>query len=108
MFQWTIESIPQSNTGTGVLYKGTPLDHCDLTSLYIHGDSRSYAIDYTGVVTCKAAEGYELRAKTAFTLSNLPGKYSPFYGGVGSTNLRVSGAFDPRTDDPRGFAFGAL
>ncbi|KAF8916397.1 hypothetical protein CPB85DRAFT_1216507 [Mucidula mucida] len=78
MFQWTIESIPQSNTGTGVLYKGTPLDHCDLTSLYIHGDSRSYAIDYTGVVTCKAAEGYKLRAKTAFTLSNLPGKYSPF------------------------------
>ncbi|KAF9010454.1 hypothetical protein BDZ89DRAFT_1167690 [Hymenopellis radicata] len=83
MFQWTIESIPRSNTGTGVLYKGTPLDHCDLTSLYIHGDSRSYAIEYTGVVTCKAAEGYELRAKTAFTLSSLPGKYSPFYGGVG-------------------------
>ncbi|KAH8813817.1 hypothetical protein DL96DRAFT_1716117 [Flagelloscypha sp. PMI_526] len=90
IFQWQIEYIYHANAGSSSLaYKGTPLDGCDVTSIYLDADLHSWNVDVTSVMTCKPADGsYEISARTSYAISGLSGIYRPILG--------VTGASDPR------------
>jgi hypothetical protein len=87
LFQWTIESISNANAGdSGIVYKGTTLEDCDISTLDLNGDIRTRTLDITAVVTCSVNGEFEVRARTSFTMTSLPGNYSPVMGASGSNN----------------------
>jgi hypothetical protein len=82
-FEWTIDSITRANAGnSGISYKGDTLNGCDVSSIYGDGDLRTWSVAFTVVIQCQQAILYEIRAKTSFTISFLPGIYSPLLGMV--------------------------
>ncbi|KAF8068835.1 hypothetical protein FPV67DRAFT_1489900 [Lyophyllum atratum] len=82
IFQWTIESISNSTAGKpGIIYKGTDLRDCDISSLYINGDLRTQTIDVTAVVSCRD-DNFGVNARTSVSISSLPGIHSPLLGGL--------------------------
>lgn len=89
------------------MYKGRPLDNCDVTSLYVNGDLWAFSIDYTGIITCKGVDNYELTAKTSFSVSGLYGKHSPILGSVG-TNIDTQDITYNSSFDARGFVISNL
>lgn len=90
-FQWTIEAIGRSNAAdTGIVYGGITLDGCDVTSVYLNGDMRTWTIDVTVIATCRVEGEFEATARTAFSLTNLPGRYSPFQGQVQMYDANVT------------------
>jgi hypothetical protein len=86
-FQYTIASVNTANVGdSSFLYQGWILDNCDITSLYVNGDSNTFMIDYTALVTCRADEAqrlqgidFEITARADFTESTLSGKYGTLF-----------------------------
>ncbi|KAF8651461.1 hypothetical protein AX16_004760 [Volvariella volvacea WC 439] len=81
LFQWTIESITKANAGlSGVSYQGGILEDCDITSLYINGDLRTFSVDYTAIMTCRVEGVYEYSSRTSFSVTSLLGMYSPLLG----------------------------
>ena len=79
-FEWTIESITRANAGnSGLSYKGDTLNDCDVSSIYVDGDLRTWSVAFTVVVQC-----YKISAQTSFTISFLPGRNSPLLGTVKS------------------------
>lgn len=92
IFEWAIQSIEKPNAGaSGVTYDGTILSDCDVASVYITGDLRSWSIDYSVVVTCNGTGGFALSAMTSFTMSSLPGVLAPLLGYSKSRNSRTNG-----------------
>jgi hypothetical protein len=82
----------------GVAYKGTPMDGCDVTSVYVDADIRSWNVDVTGVMTCKPTDGsYEISARTSYSISALAGNYHPILGVTGTSNPKVASS-TPRGD----------
>jgi len=82
-FEWTIESITRANAGnSGISYKGATLNDCDVSSIYVDADLRTWSVAFTVVVQCQHENLYEINAKTSFTISILPGIHSPLLGGV--------------------------
>ncbi|KAJ7734287.1 hypothetical protein B0H16DRAFT_1467683 [Mycena metata] len=87
MFQYTIASVNTANAGdSGFLYHGWILDNCDITSLYVNGDTNTFMIDYTVLVTCRPDEAqvrqginFEITARADFTESTLSGKYGTLF-----------------------------
>ncbi|KAH8813824.1 hypothetical protein DL96DRAFT_1685134 [Flagelloscypha sp. PMI_526] len=98
IFQWQVEYIAHANVGSsGFAYRGTPLDGCDVTSVYIDGDLSSQGADVTGIITCKPSDGsFEFTAHTSYTISALAGNYHPILGVTGVSNPRIA------TSTPRG------
>lgn len=92
---------------SGLAYRGTSLEGCDITTIYVDGDIRTWTLEIVGVMTCKPADGsYEVAAKTAYTISALPGKHNPMLGvsQTGGLTAQLNGAKNPRPvrGDPRG------
>ncbi|KAJ7292136.1 hypothetical protein C8J57DRAFT_1164079 [Mycena rebaudengoi] len=87
MFQYTIASVNTANAGnSNFLYRGGILNNCDITSLYVNGDTNTFMIDYTALVTCRADEAqrlqgndFEITARADFTESTLSGKYGTLF-----------------------------
>jgi hypothetical protein len=51
-FGWTIDSVIKANAGgSAITYEGIPLTFCDVTSIYIDGDLRSWTADFTVIMT---------------------------------------------------------
>ncbi|KAH8831318.1 hypothetical protein DL96DRAFT_820177 [Flagelloscypha sp. PMI_526] len=98
IFQWQVEYIAVANVASsGFAYKGTPLDGCDVTSIYVDGDMTGWNMDVTGVMTCKPTDGsYEFTARSSYSISALAGNYHPILGVTGVANPRVA------TSTPRG------
>jgi len=94
-FGWNIDSIIKANAGdSAISYQGTPLIFCDVTSIFINGDLHSWTVDFTVIVTCKQDDIFSVTAKTTFSNSILPGRYSPPLG--------VVRYFNDGTNDTRG------
>ncbi|KAJ7274868.1 hypothetical protein C8J57DRAFT_1312947 [Mycena rebaudengoi] len=107
LFQYTLASINRANAGdSGVSYKGTTLDDCDITSLFVHGDMNTYSVDYTAVITCRSGD-YELTARSDFSVSSLSGKSSQILGVQKSLRNRAEGHFN-QTRDARGVVLDAV
>ena len=84
-FEWTVESIIQANAGnSGLSYKGETLNGCDVSSIYMDGDLRTWSVAFTVVLQCQHENLYKISAKTSFTISFLPGRNSPLLGMVKS------------------------
>ena len=82
-FEWTIESITRANAGnSGISYKGATLNDCDVSSIYVDGDLRTWSVAFTVVVQCQHENLYKIGAKTSFTIAVLPGRHSPLLGMV--------------------------
>ena len=76
-FEWKVDSIVKANAGdSAISYKGIPLTFCDVTSIYATGDLPSWNIDFTVIVTCKNDNMFKFTAKTTFSMSFLPGRYT--------------------------------
>ncbi|KAF8879948.1 hypothetical protein BD779DRAFT_1113826 [Infundibulicybe gibba] len=73
-FRYEIETVDTATAGTGTTYNGATLEDCDITRLHLNGDIRTWTTDITAVVTCKAKNGFEITARTDFTMSRLPGR----------------------------------
>ncbi|KAH8813821.1 hypothetical protein DL96DRAFT_1757924 [Flagelloscypha sp. PMI_526] len=99
IFQWQLEYIHRANAGSsGIAYKGTPLDGCDVTFIYVDADIRSWNVDVTGVMTCKPPDGsYEITARSSYSISALSGNYHPIMGVTGTSNPRAASS-TPRGD----------
>ena len=81
IFAWSIQSIEKANAGTsGVSYNGTHLTDCDVTRMFINGDLRRWAIDFSVVISCKGAGVFDVSSSTSFTMSSLPGILVPLPG----------------------------
>ncbi|KAJ7096611.1 hypothetical protein B0H15DRAFT_920975 [Mycena belliarum] len=107
LFRYTVSSVVNANAGdSGISYKGRTLEHCDITSLYVHGDVNAFTLDYTAVVTCRS-EAYEFSARTDFSLSSLAGKYNQLLGVERSLKNREEGVFN-KTRDSRGVVLDAV
>jgi hypothetical protein len=99
LFEWKIESIRKANAGdSGVSYTGSTLEDCDVSALYVTGDIVTFTVDYTVIVTCKSKLGFELDARTDFSISNMPGKYSPLLGVMRASAIDKAGSFNVTTD----------
>lgn len=80
-FQWTMDSIIEANAGqSGILYSGTPLTFCDVTSIYLDGSIGSWSMDFTVISSCVDANLFNVTARASFTIGLLPGRYSPLLG----------------------------
>ena len=92
-FQWQVDSVIQPTAGdSSIAYKGTPLTSCDVTSVYIDGNLLLWNVDFTVIMTCTDSS-LNITAKTDFSMSQLPGRYSPLLGLVryfnnGTTDAR--------------------
>ena len=83
LFQWTFQSIVRANAGnSGISYKGETLNGCDVSSIYMVGDIRSWLITFTVVVQCQHQNLFTISAKTSFTSAVLPGSNLPLLGMV--------------------------
>jgi hypothetical protein len=82
-FEWTIESITGADAGnSGIYYKGDTLDDCDISTIYVNADLRTWSVAFTVVMQCQQENLYEISAKTSFTISFLPGLQLPLLGVV--------------------------
>ncbi|KAJ7207247.1 hypothetical protein GGX14DRAFT_636808 [Mycena pura] len=107
LFPYSVASVVSANAGdSGISYKGTTLENCDLSSLYLTGDISTYTIDYTAIITCRSDE-FEFTARTDFSQSSLAGKYNPVVSVDRSQKNRQSGAFN-KTRDARGILLDAV
>jgi hypothetical protein len=80
-FEWTIQSITTANAGnSGISYKGATLNDCDVSSMYVDADLRTWSVAFTVVVQCQYEN--QISAQTSFTISVLPGRNSPVLGMV--------------------------
>ena len=81
-FQWNVNSIiVQPNAGqSGILYSGTPLTFCDATTIFVDGSLISWSIDFTVISSCLHSNLFNATARTSFSMSLLPGRYSPYLG----------------------------
>ncbi|KAJ6554666.1 hypothetical protein B0H19DRAFT_1072027 [Mycena capillaripes] len=87
MFQYTIASVNTANAGdSSFIYQGWILDNCDITSLYVNGDTNTFMMDYTALVTCRADAAqrlqgidFEITVRADFTESTLSGKYGTLF-----------------------------
>ncbi len=92
-FQWQVDSVIQPTAGdSSIAYKGTPLTSCDVSSVYIDGNLLLWNVDFTVIMTCTDSS-LNITAKTDFSMSQLPGRYSPLLGVVryfnnGTTDAR--------------------
>jgi hypothetical protein len=78
-FEWTIESITGVNAGnSGISYEGDTLDDCDISTIYVNADLRTWSVAFTVVMQCQ----HEISAKTSFIISELPGMQLPLLGMV--------------------------
>ena len=100
-FQWTIDSIVKPNAGaSGLTYRGTPLTFCDVISVYLDGSLISWSMDFTVLASCVPPDNsFNVTARTSFSLSFLPGRYTPLVGMIRIWN---------GTQDPRGEIIGGL
>ena len=81
LFQWNIDSIILPNAGqSGILYSGAPLTFCDVTTIYVDGSLLSWSIDFTVISSCVDSNLFNVTARTSFSQSFLPGRYSPLLG----------------------------
>lgn len=94
IFEWTMESITTPNAGdSGIAYKGVSLKDCDVASVFINGDMRTWTVDFTVVISCQTKDEFEVTARTSFTQTFLPGLRRAAL--IGST--RSGGNQDPRS-----------
>ena len=95
LFAWTLGSITVANAGnSGYAYNGTTLTDCDISSLFITGDLRSWTISFVVLISCSKNQEYDITATTRFSISGLPGDYSPLLGMARS--LEAGGQGDKR------------
>ncbi|KAJ7178907.1 hypothetical protein C8R46DRAFT_1323105 [Mycena filopes] len=107
LFQYSIASVVKANAGdSGISYRGSTLEDCDVSSLFVHGDVSTYTIDYTALVTCRT-DTFEITARNDFSISSLAGKFSPLLGVQRSSKNRVEGLFN-KTRDARGIVLDAV
>lgn len=87
IFQWVIEAIDTPNAGdSGIDYKGTDLKDCDVASVFLHGDIRTWSVDYTALIACNHTGVLEITAKASFSQSSLPGRrQAPLLGATRSS-----------------------
>ena len=83
LFEWTFQSIVRANAGnSGISYKGETLNGCDVSSIYMDGDLRTWSVAITVVVQCQHQNLYTISAKTSFISAVLPGSDLPLLGMV--------------------------
>ncbi|KAF8887583.1 hypothetical protein BD779DRAFT_1440840 [Infundibulicybe gibba] len=81
LFQWSVETIVKANAGnSGIAYTGSTLEDCDIAALYLNGDIRTWTLDVTALVECDVTNEFKVTARTAFSLTSLPGKHAPLLG----------------------------
>jgi len=81
MFLWDLELVTNANhSSSGLIYKGSTLEGCDVTALYLNGNMNPPTLDVTAVTSCKDLDDFDVIAKTAFPLSVMPGTYTRFTG----------------------------
>ena len=81
LFAWTLDSITLANAGnSGFAYNGTTLTDCDISSLVITGDQRSWTVSFVVLISCSKNQEYGITETTRFSFSSLPGSYSPLLG----------------------------
>ncbi|KAJ7848641.1 hypothetical protein B0H14DRAFT_2767623 [Mycena olivaceomarginata] len=98
LFQWNIASTLRANAGdSGISYTGWTLEHCDVSSIYMHGDASTYTIDYTVILECRT-DAYRFTARTDFSLSSLAGKYNQLLGVQRLLKNRQDGVFNKMKD----------
>ncbi|KAF8896200.1 hypothetical protein BD779DRAFT_1608509 [Infundibulicybe gibba] len=92
IFQWSIETVNKPNAASsGVSYRGSTLQDCDLSNLYIDGDMRTRTIKLTAVAKCEVKGEFEVNAKTTFAVSALAGVHSPLLGVLKSSPTNGTG-----------------
>ncbi|KAF8887584.1 hypothetical protein BD779DRAFT_504440 [Infundibulicybe gibba] len=97
LFQWTIETIVRLNAGkSAIAYTGATLEDCDITALYFNGDIRTWTLDITAVANCSVANKFQVTARTAFSMTSLPGKHAPLLGVAGGAKTAQYTSGDPR------------
>jgi hypothetical protein len=80
-FQWNVDSIIRPNAGqSGMLYSGTPLTFCDVTTIFMDGSLLTWSMDFTVVSSCVDSNLFNVTIRTSFPMSLLPGRYSPLLG----------------------------
>ena len=79
LFQWSLVAVTQltDNTSTSLVYKGSTLETCDVRALYMDAQLQTRSADLATLITCDNVNGFELLAKTSFSVGLLSGKYSP-------------------------------
>jgi len=86
LFQWNVVAVSGADDrSSSLVYKGSTLESCDVTALYINGDVRTRTTDTVAVITCQDLDGFSLMAQTSFSMTKLAGKYSPLLGFLGTS-----------------------
>lgn len=95
LFAWTLGSITIPNAGdSGYASNGTTLTDCDISSLFITGDLKSWTVSFVVLISCSKHQEFDITASTRFSISSLPGEYSPLLGMARS--LEAGGQGDNR------------
>ena len=86
-FHWNIDSIIVPNAGqSGILYSGVPLTFCDVTTIFVDGSLLSWSIDFTVMSSCVDSNLFNVTSLASFSMSLLPGRYSPLLGVQSTSN----------------------
>ena len=85
MFSWTVEgtldNVNNTADGAGVEYKGQPMDNCDITTMFIAIDTRSWSATVITYINCP--HPFPIIASTKYTTS-FALAYSTEVGEMGS------------------------
>jgi hypothetical protein len=76
LFNWNLVTIA-NDSSRSLVYKGTTLESCDITGVYMDAHMQTRSADLTAVITCDDVDGTEFIATTSFSVTLLSGKYSP-------------------------------
>ena len=86
LFEWDLVAVTQltDNSSASLVYKGSTLETCDGVALYMDAHLQERSTDVTGLIACDNVDGFELIAKTSFSMGLLTssGKYLPPLLGV--------------------------
>lgn len=85
IFLWDLELVSNANhSSSSLIYRGSTLQDCDITAIYLNGKTNPPSMDIVAVVFCKNLDGFDVIAKTAFPVSVMPGTYTRFTGKLSS------------------------
>jgi hypothetical protein len=81
MFWWDVELVAKDNqSSSSLVYKGSNLQGCDVSALYLDGHLGPPTLDIVAVIFCQDLDGFDVIGKTAFPISVRPGIYTRFTG----------------------------
>jgi hypothetical protein len=108
MFPYVVSVIDSANAGdAGFAYRGGTLDNCDITSLFVNGNTNTFMIDFTALVKCRA-DAAQIEQKNNFEITLRADWSESYLLGAQKTLRNFQAGASNRSSDARASVLNTL